>query len=150
MGNISLTKQLDAAPTALFDTLVDTGTWGDWFTIHRDFTAPPPATLTAGAALPAKITLLDITLRVEWTVETLTVPTDLVLQGAAMTATRCRFAFAMTPRDNGTFVQVSGDFGGPLIKGSLSRALEKHGRIQLNTTLDRLGVLAANRTAVRP
>jgi uncharacterized protein YndB with AHSA1/START domain len=144
MGHIEAQRQLPASPHAVWTTVADPSTWGTWFTIHERWMEEPPATLSAGARLTAKIVLLGMANKIEWTVDSVDPPHRLSLSGTGMAGVKCSFTFTLEPiGDNASLFTVTGDFEGALIKGALGKAVEKDGAKQLAKTLDQLGELAA-------
>ncbi|MFH5210431.1 SRPBCC family protein [Antrihabitans spumae] len=143
MGHIEATKNLTASPAAVWATVSDPSTWDKWFTIHERWIEEPPATLTEGAKLTAKIMMLGMANKIDWTVETVDAPNSLVLAGVGMAGVKTQFSFTIEPDGDGTKFDVSGDFEGALIKGALGKAVEKDGLKQLDKTLEQLDALAA-------
>lgn len=144
MGHIEATKQLAVGPEALWNTVCDLSSWDKWFTIHEKWLAEPPATLTPGATLTAKIVMLGMANKIEWTVDKVSAPTSLTLSGTGMAGVKCRFEFSVAPSGDGSQFSVAGDFEGALIKGALGKAVEKDGAKQLEKTLAQLEALAAS------
>ncbi|AHH15899.1 hypothetical protein NONO_c10920 [Nocardia nova SH22a] len=142
MGHIEATKDLAATPDALWAVVSDPQTWDKWFTIHERWMEEPPATLTAGSKLVAKIMMLGMANKMEWVVEEVDSPSNLVLTGSGMAGVKVRFSFDIAPNDTGSTFSVSGDFEGALIKGALGKAVEKDGATQLDKTLGQLDALA--------
>ncbi|BDU06804.1 type II toxin-antitoxin system Rv0910 family toxin [Nocardia cyriacigeorgica] len=143
MGTISVGAELLAAPRDVFDILRTPATWPHWFTIHDRFVDLPPARLDAGSRMNAKVTLLDISLHVAWEVKSCTEPASLTIAGSGPVGVGCEFTYTLTPAETGTMISAEGTFGGPMVRGSLNRALEKNGTIQLTRSLGLLGELAA-------
>lgn len=135
MGIVSVQRQLSASPAAVYATLTDPLTWPEWFTIHDRFVEEPPTDLRPGTRLASKVTLLDISVRVTWTVAELDAGARFALRGAAPAGVGCDFAYTLVPANAGTVITAEGEFGGPLIMRSLSKALEKNGTIQLSHSL---------------
>ncbi|MEV0685705.1 SRPBCC family protein [Nocardia sp. NPDC050378] len=142
MGHIEKTATLNAPAEKLMGVITDPSTWGDWFTIHERWMVEPPATLTEGATLTAKIFMLGMANKLEWVVGEVA-PTKLVMTGTGMAGVKATFSFDLTPDGDETEVQVAGEFEGSLIKGALGKAVEKDGTKQLQTSLDKLAALAA-------
>ncbi|MEB3068966.1 type II toxin-antitoxin system Rv0910 family toxin [[Mycobacterium] vasticus] len=143
MGHIEATKKLAVSPEALWGTISDLSSWDKWFTIHDRWMEEPPATLTPGSKLVAKIVMLGMANKIEWQVEKVDSPTSLTLSGTGMAGVKCRFDFAVTPEGDGSQFSVTGDFEGALIKGALGKAVEKDGAKQLEKTLEQLEALAS-------
>ncbi|MGV9545223.1 type II toxin-antitoxin system Rv0910 family toxin [Nocardia beijingensis] len=142
MGHIEKTATLNAPAEKLMGVITDPSTWGDWFTIHERWMVEPPATLTAGTNLTAKIFMLGMANKMEWVVEEVA-PTKLVMTGTGMAGVKATFSFDLTPNGDAAEVQVAGEFEGSLIKGALGKAVEKDGTKQLQASLDKLAALAA-------
>lgn len=143
MGHIEATKQLSVSPEALWQKVSDPSTWDQWFTIHEKWLSEPPATLSEGSSLTAKIVMLGMANKIEWTVDKFDAPTSLTLSGTGMAGVKCQFQFSVTPAGDGSEFSVAGDFEGALIKGALAKAVEKDGAKQLDTTLEKLEALAS-------
>lgn len=142
MGHIEATKDLATGANELWATVSDPHTWGDWFTVHDRWLEEPPAVLSEGAKLTAKIVMLGMANKIDWTVQTVDAPTTLVLGGTGMAGVKARFAFTISPRGDGSTIAVTGDFEGALIKGAMAKAVEKDGVKQLDTSLEKLQTLA--------
>ncbi|MGY1990349.1 SRPBCC family protein [Mycolicibacterium fortuitum] len=143
MGHIEATRELAAGPDALWATVSDPQTWDKWFTVHDKWLEEPPATLTEGARLTAKIVMLGMANKIEWTIESVDAPNSLVLSGTGMAGVKAKFAFTIGPIETGSRFTVSGDFEGALVKGALAKAVEKDGVKQLDKSLDALDALAS-------
>jgi uncharacterized protein YndB with AHSA1/START domain len=140
MGHIEASRELSADPDALWATVTDLANWDKWFTVHEKWLEDPPDTLTEGAKLTAKIVMLGMANKIEWTIEEVDAPRSLVLAGTGMAGVKAKFTFTI---DKGSKFTVFGDFEGAMIKGALSKAVEKDGVKQLDKTLDQLDALAS-------
>ncbi|BBX87379.1 type II toxin-antitoxin system Rv0910 family toxin [Mycolicibacterium aubagnense] len=143
MGHIEATKELSTSPEALWNTISDLSSWDQWFTIHEKWLQEPPAVLTEGTTLTAKIVMLGMANKIEWKIDKLDAPNSLSLSGTGMAGVKCHFEFSVTPSDGGSKFSVAGDFEGALVKGALAKAVEKDGAKQLDKTLAQLGSVAA-------
>lgn len=143
MGHIEATKNLSVSPEALWNTISDLSSWDKWFTIHEKWLQGPPANLTEGSELTAKIVMLGMANKIEWTVDKVDAPTSLTMSGTGMAGVKCRFDFTVAPDGDGSRFSVAGDFEGALIKGALGKAVEKDGAKQLEKTLAQLEALAS-------
>ncbi len=142
MGHIEATKTLSAKPEALWATVSDPTTWDKWFTIHERWMEEPPAVLSEGARLVAKIMMLGMANKMEWTVGEVIAPNKLTLGGTGMAAVKVEFTFTIEPEGDGSKLSVAGDFEGALVKGALAKAVEKDGLAQLDKSLTALDELA--------
>lgn len=147
MGHIEATKSLSVSPEALWNTISDLSSWDKWFTIHEKWLQEPPATLAEGSALTAKIVMLGMANKIEWTVDKVSekrsAEKTLTMSGTGMAGVKCRFDFTVAPDGDGSRFSVAGDFEGALIKGALGKAVEKDGAKQLDKTLAQLEALAS-------
>lgn len=142
MGHIEATKTLSASPEAIWAIVSDLSTWDKWFTVHEKWLSDVPPTITPGTALTAKIVMLGMANKIDWTVEEVEAPGRLVLSGTGMAGVKARFTFTIEPAGNGSRFTVAGDFEGALVKGALAKAVEKDGVKQLDKSLDALDALA--------
>lgn len=143
MGHIEATKELSATPAATWATVSNPQTWDSWFSIHERWMEEPPATLAVGNKLTAKIVMLGMANKLEWTVDVLEAPNELVLGGTGMAGVKVVFSFTIQPKGTGSVLTVSGDFDGALIKGALGKAVEKDGLKQIDTSLEQLDAIAS-------
>lgn len=85
MGHIEASK--GAIPQHLTHSgpsVSDPQTWDKWFTIHEKWMQEPPAILTTGATLVAKIVMLGMANKMEWVVGEVDAPRSLALAGTGM------------------------------------------------------------------
>ncbi len=143
MGHIEATRELSADPEALWGIVSDLANWDKWFTVHEKWLEEPPTALSAGAKLTAKIVMLGMANKIEWTIESVDAPRSLVLAGTGMAGVKAQFTFTIEPAASGSTFTVLGDFEGAMIKGALGKAVEKDGAKQLDKTLDQLDALAS-------
>jgi uncharacterized protein YndB with AHSA1/START domain len=143
MGHIEASKELAAPPDVLWATVADPHTWDKWFTVHERWLDEPPATLTSGTKLTAKIVMLGMANKIDWTVESVDAPNTLVLEGVGMAGVKARFTFTIATEGTGSKFTVAGDFEGALIKGAMAKAVEKDGMKQLDKSLEQLNALAS-------
>jgi hypothetical protein len=80
--------------------------------------------------------------KIDWTVDSVTAPTRLVMSGTGMAGVKATFEFTVEPADAGSRFTVAGDFEGAMVKGALAKAVEKDGAKQLDRSLDALDALA--------
>ena len=143
MGHIEATRDFSAGPDTLWATVSDLANWDKWFTVHEKWLEGPPDSLTEGAKLTAKIVMLGMANKIEWTIERVDAPRSLVLSGTGMAGVKAKFTFTIEPAESGSNFTVFGDFEGAMIKGALGKAVEKDGAKQLTKTLDQLDALAS-------
>ena len=74
MGHIEANRELSATPEALWGTVTDLANWSKWFTVHEKWLEDPPATLTEGTKLTAKIVMLGMANKIEWTINSVDAP----------------------------------------------------------------------------
>jgi uncharacterized protein YndB with AHSA1/START domain len=148
MGHIEAERELPAPVDAVWAMIADPSTWADWFTIHEKWLSDVPATLTPGTQLAAKIVMLGMANKIDWTVDTIEPPRTLSMSGTGMAGVKCSFTFNLEPAgDAASKFRLSGDFEGALIKGALGKAVEKDGAKQLDRTIEQLSELAASKAS---
>jgi hypothetical protein len=122
--------------------VADPQTWGKWFTVHDRWLDEPATSLAEGTRLAARIVMLGVANRIDWTVESIVAPTRLVLSGTGPAGVKVRCGFAMTPAATGSWFTFTGDFGGLLVRGAVIKAVEQDAIGQLDASLARLNALA--------
>ena len=75
----------------------DLANWDKWFTVHEKWLEEPPATLSEGSKLTAKIVMLGMANKIEWTIESVGAPRSLVLSGTGMAGVKAQFTFTIDP-----------------------------------------------------
>ena len=144
MGHIEASRTLAADPADLWATVADPRSWDKWFTVHERWLGEAPAVISQGDTLTAKIVMLGMANKIEWTVEEVDAPNKMVMSGTGMAGVKARFTFSIDPADSGSNFTVAGDFEGALIKGALAKAVEKDGMKQLDKTIDQLDAFASS------
>ena len=87
--------------------------------MHEKWLSDVPATLTPGTQLSAKIVMLDMANKIDWTVETIEAPRQLSMSGTGMAGVTCAFTFALEPAgDRASRFTLARDFEGTLIMRS--------------------------------
>jgi hypothetical protein len=122
--------------------LADPQTWTKWFTVHDRWLDEPATRLAEGTRLAAKIRVLGVANRIDWTIESMAAPTRLVLSGMGPAGLKVRCGFAMTPAATGSQLTFTADFRGPLVRGAVVKAVEHDAIAQLDASLARLNALA--------
>ena len=102
MGHIEATRELSASPEALWGTVSDLANWDKWFTVHEKWLEEPPATLSEGSKLTAKIVMLGMANKIGWTIESVDAPRRLVLSGTGMAGVKAQFTFTIEPIETGS------------------------------------------------
>src|SRR6187551_1829226 len=121
MGQIQVTDHLNAKPDALWAVVSNLSRWGDWFTIHDKWMEEPPATLTPGTKLTAKIVMLGMANKIDWVIEEIEPPRKLAMSGTGMAGVKSQFTFIVSPAaDGGSDFTVEGEFEGAMVKGALA------------------------------
>lgn len=136
MGHIEATRDLTAGPDALWATVAD----------RRHGTNGSRSQRVAGGAtghvdrrgrLTAKIVMLGMASRIEWTIESVDAPHSRA-QRHRNGRSQGGFSFTIEPAGTGSRFTVTGDFEGALVKGALARPWREDGVKQLDKSLDAL------------
>ena len=142
MGQINVSKDFDATPDKLWETVSDPHTWEKWLTIHAGWLEEPPTTIEVGTKLVEKVVMLGMANKLEWVVESVEPGAELTIDGTGMAGVKSRFAFTLAPHGDGTTVTIDAAFEGAMIVGALGKAVEKDAVKNLGESLDKLADLA--------
>ena len=110
--------ELEAAPEAVYDLLMDPSRLGDWVTIHRRLRVASAAPLRAGSEMVQSLQLAGVPFDVHWTIATARRPSGVVWEGRGPAHSHARIAFGLSATATGaTRFAYANDFelpGGPL------------------------------------
>ncbi len=98
MGHIEATRHLDASPDAVFSVIGNFSDWDKWFSVHEKWLETPPSAPSAGSKLLAKIVMLGMANKIDWTVTEYQAPRVVALTGTGMAGVQCSFRFEVSPR----------------------------------------------------
>ncbi|WP_068275761.1 type II toxin-antitoxin system Rv0910 family toxin [Aldersonia kunmingensis] len=144
MAQVQVTNHLNASPESLWAVVSNLSRWGDWFTIHDSWVTEPPETLTPGTKLTAKISVMGMTNKIDWTVQEIDAPRKLVMEGAGMMGVKTIFGFIVEPAsEGGSNFTVESAFEGAMVTGAMAKQIETAGASQLEGTLRKIEQLAA-------
>ena len=143
MGHIEASKDLAAAPTRSGrpSPTRTPGTSGSPSTSGGSRSRRPLS--PQGAKLTAKIVMLGMANKIEWTVESVDAPHSLVLTGTGMAGVKARFTFTIAPEGNGFAVHGRPATSKGPDQGRAGKAVEKDGMKQLDKSLEQLDALAS-------
>jgi uncharacterized protein YndB with AHSA1/START domain len=114
MPSFVIDTHIVAAPTRVFDALLDTRSYAAWLTIHDRWPDEPPD-LVEGASFAQHVNLMGRSAEVIWTVAELVAPLTLLLDGVGPMKLTLRGAYRLTDADTGTILRYESEFaGGPL------------------------------------
>ncbi|WP_415976211.1 SRPBCC family protein [Rhodococcus sp. 077-4] len=143
MLNITMTQELPASQDEVWATLSDVSTFENWHALHEDWVETPPRDLEVGSTMVEKIKIASITDTIEFQVESLRAPEELVLVGAGSTGSKIRLTMHCSARGTGSTVTLELQVTSPLLFGVVGKALQGTFKKKLTATLTGLaGYLA--------
>lgn len=154
VGHIDAAQHLAAAPAAVWKVLTDPRTWDAWFAVHDSWVTEPPAGVSTGTRLAARLCMLGVTNTLEWVVESVEEGTRMELAATGPQGLTVRLMFRVSPAGSGSWITASGQFSGGLLSPAILDAVEADGVDQLVVSLAALdaqaGALQARQAAARP
>ncbi|WP_179272226.1 type II toxin-antitoxin system Rv0910 family toxin [Rhodococcus sp. 05-2254-6] len=138
MLNIAMTQELSAPQDKVWSTLSDVSTFEKWHALHEEWVQTPPRDLEVGSTMVEKIKIASITDTIEFQVESLRAPEELVLVGAGSTGSMIRLTMNCAARGSGSAVTLELEVTSPLLFGVVGKALQGTFRKKLTATLNGL------------
>jgi uncharacterized protein YndB with AHSA1/START domain len=138
MLNITMTQELPAPQEQVWATFSDTSTFEKWHALHEEWVETPPRDLEVGSTMVEKIKIASITDTIEFRVEALRPPQELVLVGSGSTGSKIRLTMQCDARGNGSTVTLHLEVTSPLLFGVVGKALQGTFKKKLTATLDGL------------
>lgn len=138
MLNITMTQELPASQNDVWATLSDVSTFEKWHALHEEWVETPPRDLEVGSTMVEKIKIASIIDTIEFQVERLCAPEELVLVGAGSTGSKIRLTMNCAARASGSAVTLELEVTSPLLFGVVGKALQGTFRKKLTATLNGL------------
>lgn len=143
MGRISTSAELKAAPERVFAVAADPAMFEQWLTLHAAWSGETPASFAKGDRITQVMTIMNLQIPVEWTVDEYDVPVKVVLSGAGLAGIAIAIVIDVEPHAVGARFDLSAEFSGPLVEGPLGVAIEAQVLTELETSMTNIGVLLA-------
>jgi uncharacterized protein YndB with AHSA1/START domain len=114
MNQVKTSIQIDATPQAVFDTVMDPGRLGDWVTIHRSVDVQSAEPAEPGAKMDQVLTLRGVSIKVHWTLSSVTSPTEAEWQGRGPAGSRALIRYRLDGPESGpTTFEYTNEFSAP-------------------------------------
>ncbi|WP_028479259.1 SRPBCC family protein [Nocardia sp. CNY236] len=140
MIHIESTKDVNASPDAVWAFISDPSTWSQWMTIYDQFVEEPPAALSQGTTMVARVKAFGMSNNVEMTIDSIDAPNTLKLNvaGGAGAAGTADFVFEVQPTADGSTITMSFEVKGVASRGPMGKTVEAVAIDQTNQTLAQL------------
>jgi carbon monoxide dehydrogenase subunit G len=133
---------IDAAPEAVWDTLMDPLRLADWVSIHQKLKSAPNGTLEEGDELVQCLRLMHKNFDVKWKVEQADKPHKAIWEGRGPVRSKAAVVYELKPDgDGGTRFHYMNEFKapmGPLGSFFADRAFQRTSEREADKTLDNL------------
>ncbi|HEX3804106.1 MAG TPA: SRPBCC family protein [Solirubrobacteraceae bacterium] len=118
MSTVHVQIQIDAPPSAVWDTVMDPNRLPEWVTIHRSVKVKSADPREEGARMDQVLHILGVSFKVHWTLDSVIVPREAEWHGRGPALSRALIRYKLTGEPGGptTFDYVN-EFhppGGPL------------------------------------
>jgi carbon monoxide dehydrogenase subunit G len=136
---------IDAAPEAVWDTLMDPLRLADWVSIHQKLKSAPNGRLEEGDELVQCLRLMHKNFDVKWKVEQADKPHKAIWEGRGPVRSKAAVVYELKPDgDGGTRFHYMNEFKapmGPLGSFFADRAFQRTSEREADKTLDNLKAL---------
>ena len=124
MNQVKTSITIDAAPEKVFATVMDPARLGDWVTIHRSVDSHAKNPMEKGAEMDQVLTLRGVSIKVHWTLSSVTQHTEAEWQGRGPAGSRALIRYRLDgPQDGPTTFEYTNEFSAP--GGVAGRAASK-------------------------
>ncbi len=140
---VERTVTINAAPSVLYDLVMDPARLEDWVTIHHSLDEAPRGQLKKGSRLTQGLKLAGTPFHVRWTVVENEPNRHVVWDGRGPVGSHARVEYRFEPEGDGTRFSYVNDYGlpgGPLGRFA-GRAVSRVTERELERSLQRLKAL---------
>lgn len=124
MNQVKASIEIDAAPQAVFDTIMDPRRLSDWVTIHRSVRVEPGDPTQKGAQMDQKLALRGVAVTVHWTLASVTAPQEAEWHGRGPAGSRALTHYRLDgPQSGPTLFVYTNEFSAP--GGAAGKAASK-------------------------
>ena len=142
MAEVHSSAELPLAPEDAWKLLSDLSRFEEWLTIHDKWSSDIPE-MAAGAKVTEQLTVMGMTNKIEWTVETFEPPSTLKISGIGLAGAQIAFTLSVAPAGSGSEVTIDAEFTGQMMVGAIGDAVAKNALVELENSLAKLRELAA-------
>jgi carbon monoxide dehydrogenase subunit G len=114
MNQVKTSITIDAAPQTVFDTVMDPQRLGDWVTIHRSVKVKSKDPTEKGAQMDQVLSLRGVSIKVHWTLSSVTCPEEAEWQGRGPAGSRALIRYRVEgPASGPTTFEYTNEFSAP-------------------------------------
>jgi uncharacterized protein YndB with AHSA1/START domain len=125
MGHVEANATVPFSPEKVWSAITNLEDYGKWMAIHTKWKGDLPAKLQKGAQYAEVITMMGMANTITWTVEEFEENKTWTTSGTGMAGVKTTTSINLTPEGDGTRISIGSEFSGNIIKGPLSKAIEK-------------------------
>lgn len=120
MASVSVSAPLPLAPEKTWDALSELSRWEDWLTIHQGWKSELPTDVAVGV----RFTEVDA-------------PHMVTIAGVGMAGVKVQFVLRVDPGEgpDSAVAAIDAEFKGTMIVGPIGKAVAKHAKADLETSL---------------
>lgn len=141
MASVSVSVEAPSTPEAVWELLSDLNRWEEWLTIHQGWRSELPAELKAGSQFTEVVSVMNMTNKIEWTVEEVEAPKFLTISGNGIAGVKIEFTLKVEGAGDQTKASFDAKFSGSMIVGPIGKAVAKHAAADLRESMDKFIVL---------
>ncbi|WP_028932483.1 type II toxin-antitoxin system Rv0910 family toxin [Pseudonocardia spinosispora] len=142
MGKIASSVDIAATPEKVWDEFSNPNNFEKWLTIHTKWKGDVPERFSKGAQAAEVVTMLGMPNTITWTVDEFDAPNRLLISGTGMAGVKVSFGLSVASDGNGgSTATIDATFEGQMIVGALGKAVEKDGKKNLDTSLEKFAEL---------
>ena len=142
MAEVHSSAELPLSPDEAWKLLSDLSRFEQWLTIHDKWSSDIPE-LAVGATVTEQLTVMGMTNKIDWTVETYEPPTSLKISGVGLAGAQIAFTLSVAPSGSGSEVTIDAEFTGQMMVGAIGDAVAKNALTELEASLAKLRELVA-------
>lgn len=142
MAKSLVSTELPVAPDAAWKVLSDLSRFEEWLTIHDAWKSELPE-LAVGARVTEQLTVMGMTNKIDWTVESYEPPTSLKISGTGLAGAQISFTLSVAAAGAGSEVTIDAEFSGQMVVGAIGAAVEKSTTAALTESLAKLNDLVS-------
>jgi uncharacterized protein YndB with AHSA1/START domain len=137
---VTSTADFEVAPEAVWAVIGDLRRLPEWLDSHDAFLTEPSAT-REGVTFRHRVTQLDRSAEVDWTVDTVEIPSRLILVGKGPMNVKVRFSLAVEKTPTGSTLTYRTEYSSLLLNGPLITQVENSATTVMEQSLGNLRAL---------
>lgn len=137
MASVSVSAPLPLAPEKTWDALSDLSRWEDWLTIHQGWKSELPTDVAVGVRFTEVVSVMGMANKIDWEVTEVDAPHMVTIAGVGMAGVKVQFVLRVAEGDgpDSAIASIDAEFKGTMIVGPIGKAVAKHAKADLETSL---------------